>query len=191
MNGVSLLLALASLNVVYSWRAGIDGQQEYVLQIEPEIVQTLIARRPGEPPEEILAKIPADAGPFQRLVIMILPTDGTPTKHSVAAEDQFRQILVSASRYASRSLTPATADNSATILWPARAGTGPQQVSGVTTSWQADAAGMQQYLVQIDPAVLSGLALGDELYVPVDRAAGRIARFVISAGADPLARGSN
>lgn len=191
MNGVSLLLALASLNVVYSWRAGVDGQQEYILQIEPEIVQTLITRRPGDPPEEILAEIPADAGPFQRLVIMILPKDGTPTKHSAAAEDQFRQILVSASRYASRSLTPATADNSATILWPARAGAGPQQVNGVTTTWQADATGKQQYLVQIDPAVFGGLALGDELYVPVDRAAGRIARFVVSAGAETVARGGS
>src|SRR5438477_5285962 len=151
MNGVSLLLTLASLNVVYGWRAGVDGQQEYVLQIEPEIVQTLITRRPGEPPEEIYAEIPADAGPFQRLCIMILPKDGTPTRHTAAAEDQFRQLLVPAARYASRSLTPATPDSSATILWPSRAGAGPEQISGVTTSWQPDAAGKQQYLVQIDP----------------------------------------
>ena len=36
MNGFSLLLAFASLGVVYSWRTGADQQQEYVLQIEPE-----------------------------------------------------------------------------------------------------------------------------------------------------------
>jgi len=191
MNGVSLLLTLASLNVVYSWRAGVDGQQEYVLQIEPEIVQTLITRRPGEPPEEIYAEIPADAGPFQRLCIMILPKDGTPTRHNAAADDQFKQLLISASRYASRSLTPAAPDNSATILWPTRAGASPQQISGITTSWQADAAGKQQYLVQIDPAVLGGLSLGDELYIPVDRAAGRLARFVVSAGPDQLSRGGS
>jgi len=174
MNGVSLLLTLASLNVVYSWRAGVDGQQEYVLQIEPEIVQTLVTRRPGEPPEEIQAEIPADAGPFQRLCIMILPKDGAPTRHTAAAEDQFRQISVAAPRYASRSLNPAALDNAATIFWPARAGAAPEQISGIPPSWQPDASGKQQYIVQVDPAVLSGLALGDELYIPIDRAAGRL-----------------
>src|SRR5436190_11541117 len=102
MNGVSLLLTLASLSVVYSWRSGVDGQQEYVLQIEPEVVQTLITRRPGEPHEEIYAEVPADAGPFQRLCITILAKDGTPVRHTAAAEEQFRQLVISAGRYASR-----------------------------------------------------------------------------------------
>src|SRR5437016_779804 len=168
MNGVSLLLTLASLSVAYSWRAGVDGQQEYVLQIEPDIVQTLITRRPGEPPEEIYAEIPADAGPFQRLCITILPKDGAAARHTTAAEEQFRQILISAARYASRDRGVVAPDNAPTILWSARAGANPEALSGVTTGWQPDASGKQQYLVQIDPAVLSGLALGDEVYVPID-----------------------
>ena len=53
MNGFSLLLTIASLSVVYSWRTGVDQQQEYVLQIEPEIVQALSAG------EEIFSDVPS------------------------------------------------------------------------------------------------------------------------------------
>ena len=58
MNGFSLLLTIASLGVVYSWRTGVDQQQEYVLQIEPEIVQYL-----KTPPSRAeLKQMIADAG---------------------------------------------------------------------------------------------------------------------------------
>src|SRR4029434_10845429 len=96
MNGFSLLMVLASLGVVYSWRTGVDQQQEYVLQIEPEIVQALSAG------EEIFSDVPADAGPFQRLAIQILPKDGVATRHTATGEEQFRQLLLAAGRYASR-----------------------------------------------------------------------------------------
>ena len=182
MNGVSLLLTLASLNVVYSWRAGVDGQQEYVLQIEPEIVQALSAG------EEIFSDIPADAGSFARLCITILPKDGIPARHTATGEERFRQLLLSTGRYASRDVSPVTTDAQTTILWPGRAGGTPEQSYGVTTGWQPDASGNQQYLVQIDPTVLSTLAIGDELYVPVDPSAGRPTRFVVKAGRANLPR---
>jgi len=86
MNGFSLLLALAGMSVVYSWRTGVDQQQEYVLQIEPEIVQALLTGGPRGEGEEIFSDIPADAGPFQRLCISILPKDGIPARHTAAAE---------------------------------------------------------------------------------------------------------
>ena len=182
MNGFSLLLTFASLSVVYSWRAGVDQQQEYVLQIEPEIVQALAAG------EEIFSDVPADAGSFARLCITILPKDGIPARHTATAEEQFRQLLVSASRFASRDRNLVAPDSQTTILWPGRAGASPEQSYGVTTGWQPDAAGNQQYLVQIDPTVLSTLAIGDELYVPVDPAAGRLARFVVKSGRANLPR---
>jgi hypothetical protein len=182
MNGFSLLLTFASLSVVYSWRAGVDQQQEYVLQIEPEIVQALAAG------EEIFSDIPADAGPFARLCISILPKDGVPARHTAAADEQFRQLLISSSRYASRDRNLVAPDSPSSILWPGRAGAIPEQSYGVTTGWQPDAAGNQQYLVQIDPTVLSSLSIGDELYVPVDPAAGRLTRFVVKSGRSNLPR---
>ena len=175
MNGFSLLLAVASLNVTYSWRTGIDQQQEYVLQIEPEIVQALAAG------EEIYSDIPADALPLARLCIQVLAKDGSPVRHTAAGEEQFRQLLAAAGRYASLDRTVVKPDLPPTLLWLGRAAN-PEQTYGVTTGWQPDKSGAQQYLVQIDPAVLGTLALGDELYVPVDPAAGRPARFVVKSG---------
>src|SRR5262245_21521565 len=186
MNGFSLLLSIASLGVVYSWRTGVDQQQEYVLQIEPEIVQALITGGPRGDGEEIFSDIPPDAGPFQRLCIGVLPKDGIPARHTAAAEDQFRQLILSAGRYASRTVT--AADPQPSILWPGRAGGIPEQSYGVTTGWQPDANGNQQYFVQIDPTVLSTLAIGDELYVPIDPAAGRPVRFVVKSGRGTLPR---
>jgi hypothetical protein len=182
MNGFSLLLTIASLGVVYSGRTGVDQQQEYVLQIEPEIVQALSAG------EEIFSDVPADVSSLARLCITILPKDGIPARHTAAGEERFRQLLLASGRYASRDVAPITSDPQATILWPARAGTSPEQNYGVTTGWQPDANGNQQYLVQIDPTVLSTLSIGDELYVPVDPAAGRLARFVVKAGRGTLPR---
>ena len=182
MNGFSLLLTIASLSVVYSWRTGADQQQEYVLQIEPEIVQALSAG------EEIFSDIPADAGTFARLCITILPKDGVAARHTAAGEDRFRQLLLASGRYASRDISPVTSDAQTTILWPGRAGASPEQSYGVTTGWQPDASGNQQYLVQIDPTVLSTLSIGDELYVPVDPSAGRLSRFVVKAGRTNLPR---
>src|SRR5437016_161364 len=120
MNGFSLLLMFASLGVVYSWRTGVDQQQEYVLQIEPEIVQALLTVGPNGQPEEIFSDVPADVGPFQRFCITILPKDSPPARHTAAGEEQFRQLLVSAGRYASRDRTLVAPDAQTTILWPGR-----------------------------------------------------------------------
>ena len=125
MNGVSLLLIWASLGVVYSWRTGMDGQQEYVLQVEPEILQTLSAAG-----EEIHSEVPADAGNIQRLCIVVLPKGGKPAEHSLVTEERFRQLIVAAGRYASSDAALAS-DAQPTILWPAR--NNPEQMYGVTT----------------------------------------------------------
>jgi hypothetical protein len=182
MNGFSLLLTLASLGVVYSWRTGVDQQQEYVLQIEPEIVQALAAG------QEIKSDIPPDAGTFQRLCIVILPKDGALTRHTAAGEQQFRQLVAAAGRTASSDRNLLTADVEPTILWPGRPGSNPERSYGVATGWQPDAAGNQEYLVQIDPNVLGSLLNGDELYVPVEPAAGRLVRFIVNTGREKLPR---
>src|SRR5215831_9298833 len=130
MNGVSLLLTLATLGPTFSSRTGLDQQLEYVLQIEPEIVPLLTAG------EEIFSDVPPDAGSFQRLCITVLQKDGAPARHTAAGEDQFRNLLLSAGRYASRERTPMAVDAQPMILWPARAGTSPEQTNGITTGWQ-------------------------------------------------------
>jgi hypothetical protein len=178
MNGISLLLIWASLGVVYSWRTGIDGQQEYVLQVEPEILQTLSAAG-----EEIHSEVPADAGNIQRLCIVVLPKGGTPAKHSYAAEERFRQLVIAAGRYAS-SDTALASDAQPTILWPSR--NNPEQTYGITTGWQPDVKGSMQFFVQLDPTVLRTLAIGDELYVPIDPSAGRPSRFIVKSGKENL-----
>ena len=181
MNGISLLLMWASLGVVYSWRAGVDGQQEYVLQVEPEILQSLTA---GEE-AYISSDVPAEAGQVQRLCIIVLPKGGTPATHTQLAEDRFRQLALTAGRYASND--PALAsDSQPTILWPSRAN--PEQTYGISTGWQPDAKGSLQYFVQIDSTVLRTLAIGDELYVPVDPSAGKPARFIVKSGKAQLPR---
>lgn len=181
MNGFSLLV-VAALGVVYSWRTGIDQQQEYVLQIEPEVVQALAAG------EEIFSELPADAGSFQRLCIVVLAKDATAVRHTAAAEQQFRQLYAGAGRYASRDRNLLPADPLPTLLWPGKTGANPEQTYGVNTGWQPDKTGQQQYLVQIDPTVLSTFSLGDELYVPIDPTAGRIVRFIVKAGRENLPR---
>lgn len=181
MNGFSLLLAVASLNVVYSWRTGLDQQQEYVLQIEPEVVQALVAG------EEIYSDIPADAGPFQRLCVVIQGKDGSPVRHTAAGEEQFRQLTAAAGRYASLDRKLVKPDLPPMLLWPGRSAA-PEQTYGVTVGWQPDKNNAQQYLVQVDPNVLATLAIGDELYVPIDPAAGRPVRFVVKSGRENLPR---
>jgi hypothetical protein len=82
--------------VVYSWRAGVDGQQEYVLQVEPEILQS---SRPVK--RHTYERRARRGGQVQRLCIVVLPKGGTAAAHTQLAEDRFRQLALTASRYAS------------------------------------------------------------------------------------------
>jgi hypothetical protein len=182
MNAATWLVALAALGVQYSYRTGLDRQPEYILQIEPEVLPALVAG------EQIYSEIPADVGPFARLCLIILPPDGTPAKHTASAEEQFRQLLVSSARYAARDRGSLASDLPPAILWPGR-GTGmPEAHYGVSTGWQPDATGQQQFLVQLDPVLVGTLSSGDELYIPIDPAAGRLARFIVKVGKENLPR---
>lgn len=181
MNAV-WLVALAALGVQYSYRTGLDRQPEYVLQIEPEVLPALAAG------EQIYSEIPSNVGPFARLCLIILPPDGTPAKHTSAAEEQFRQLLVSSARYATRDRNVLASDLPPAILWPGRGAGTPEAHYGVSTGWHADAMGQQQFIVQLDPVLVGTLSSGDELYIPIDPAAGRLARFVVKVGKENLPR---
>jgi hypothetical protein len=181
MNAVALLLAASSLaaGVEYDWRTTADGQQEYLLLVSPDVLPLLLTiPPPGALPEEIQSALPAEVTAVQRLCIRI---GSQAPAHSPAGEQQFRQLLVSAGRYASADQA-VTAGESPVIFWPARGN--PEQSLAVRTGWQPDAGGAVQYLVQIDRALLGTLAIGDEIYVPVDPAVGRPSKFVVKSGSE-------
>jgi hypothetical protein len=168
MNGIALLIAAAALGVDYQLETTADKQQQYTIQIEPEILKLVAGG------EEIHSEVPLEAGQIQRLCIRI---GLSKTPRTPSGEAAFRQLLVSGSRWASadRALSSAEAP---TVLWPARAN--PEQTFNLRYGWQPDAEGKQSYFVQLDPTLLRTLAAGDEIYAPIDPAAGRLHRFVVS-----------
>jgi hypothetical protein len=168
MNGIALVVALAALGVDYQVETTADKLQQYTIQIEPEILKLVAGG------EEIHSEVPFEAGHVQRLCIRI---GMSKTPHTPTGEAAFRQLLVSGSRYASADRT-LPADTPPTILWPSRAN--PEPTYGLRFGYQPDANGKQAYFVQIDPAVLRTLAAGDEIYCPIDPAAGQLDRFVVS-----------
>jgi len=171
MNGITLVVALAALAVDYQVETTADNQQQYTIQIEPEILKLVAGG------EVIHSEVPFDAGQIQRLCIRI---GTTKPKHTAAGEATFRQLQVSPSRWAAAKTTPVGADSPPTILWPAIAN--PKQTLGVSFGFQPDTEGKQAYYVQLDPRVLSTLAAGDEIYAPIDPSAGRLSRFIVSSG---------
>jgi hypothetical protein len=171
MNGVALLVALASLGVDYDVQRLEDGKLEYVIQIEPEFLRLLAEGQP------IQSDVPANAGQVERILVRV----GTsPARHSPAHQAEYRNLLTSSARYASRAATGAATDASTPILWPAKAK--PQLTYHVTCGFQPDQAGVMSYYMQLNPNLLASLAVGDEIRAAVDPAAGRVGRFLIHAG---------
>jgi hypothetical protein len=176
MNGVALLVALSVLGVDYKVQTAEDGKLEYVVQMEPELLKALADGAP------IHSAVPAEVGVVERVLIRVGLTEPRHTQTNITA---YRSLLVSAGRTASIDGRGA-ADPTATIVWPSK--TKPELNYNVQHGWQPDTQGVLSYYVQIDPALLQTLAVGDEIRAGVDPAAGRIGRFVIQAGSDQLPR---
>ncbi|MCO6457980.1 MAG: hypothetical protein J5I93_21970 [Pirellulaceae bacterium] len=66
MNAVALLLAVATVGVDYGWQRAEDGELEYIIQIEPELLETL--RDEGV---EIVSRIHPQARDIKRLRIRV------------------------------------------------------------------------------------------------------------------------
>lgn len=66
MYGVALMLTMATLGVDYGWQPGEDGQMEYIIQIEPELVDTL---REGK--VDLLSEIPPELQGVKRFRIRV------------------------------------------------------------------------------------------------------------------------
>lgn len=166
MNGIAILIALSTLGVDYSWRTSADGAVEYVLQVEPVFVQSLIDG------EEIHSDVPAEVGIANRILLRI----GTKEVAKSAANAQLASSML---RGPSR-----LGSDYPTLLW--RAGKPPEETASVTFGWQPGADGDLLYYVQIDPTLLRTLAEGDEIQAIVRPDAGRVATFVAVAGTKQL-----
>ena len=74
MNGLAMMMTMAVLGVDYGWQPGTDGQLEYIIQIEPAVLDSL---RQGE---KIVSEIHPDARGARRFVIQVgtgkLPRQG-------------------------------------------------------------------------------------------------------------------
>lgn len=66
MFGVALLLTVATVGVDYGWQPGEDGQLEYIIQIEPELVKTL-----SEGKVDLLSEIPEELQGVKRFRIRV------------------------------------------------------------------------------------------------------------------------
>jgi hypothetical protein len=66
MYGVALLLTVAAVGVEYGWQPGEDGQLEYIIQIEPELVKTL-----SEGKVDLLSEIPEELQGVKRFRIRV------------------------------------------------------------------------------------------------------------------------
>jgi hypothetical protein len=162
MNGVALLLAAASLAVDYSWDKNDAGQVEYMVRVEPEVVPNLVAG------EEIHSDVPAEAGTVERFRLRV-GVDGNQPVFTPAAPGRLW----------------ASHDKSAMLV---KARASAVETAGVSFGWQPDESGKVQYYVQIDPALLRTLEVGDEIQAVVDPTAGPVSTFVIFGGNKQLPR---
>lgn len=177
MNGVAIALTLATLGVDYSVGMTEEGHVEYTIQIEQEFLKSLAEG------EEILSDVPPEAGSVQRICIRI---GKTPVRHTATARQEYKRLLVSASRLASSDPALTGGEALSTILWPSR--TNPVESFGVDYGWQPAQDGQLEYYIQIDPTTLKTLAAGDEIHAAIDPAVGRVGRFLISSGNTKLPR---
>jgi hypothetical protein len=85
MNGIVLLLA-AAVGVDYGWQADDQGELEYIIQVEPLLLETL---KDGE---EIVSRVPPDAVGLRSFRIRVgtgqLPREGLPPSEPAAASVQ-------------------------------------------------------------------------------------------------------
>ncbi len=91
MNGITVLVALAAVGVDYGWQPGVDGQLEYIVQIEPALLDALKSGK------EIASEIHPAARGVRRFRIRVgtgaLPRIGVlapgtaPTRLSTSAAD--------------------------------------------------------------------------------------------------------
>ncbi len=65
MNGIAVLLSLAAVGVDYGWQPGVDGQLEYIIQIEPSLLNSMQSGR------EIVSEIQPEARDVRRFRVRV------------------------------------------------------------------------------------------------------------------------
>jgi len=83
MLAIPLLLAASTLGVDYGWRRTADGQWEYIVQVEPALLQNLVEG------ESIVSTMPSEMDGVRRVVLKVgtetLPRDRMPEVRRMAA----------------------------------------------------------------------------------------------------------
>jgi hypothetical protein len=65
MNGIAVLISLAAVGVDYGWQPGVDGQLEYIIQIEPSLLNSMQSGR------EIVSEIQPEARNVRRFRVRV------------------------------------------------------------------------------------------------------------------------
>lgn len=173
MNGMVLLLALAAPGIDYGWRPGADGQLEYIVQLEPELVEALRLGR------EVRSDIHPQARGMRRFIIR----QGT---------GELPQHIGDTTRVAQRGLSSS----------PGHGGIGTTHVvqssrilddlddlpEGVQTGWQATDNGQLEFIIQLDSSALDRLQEGEQLIGEIDPEVTQVSRLLIRHGDSPPSR---
>ncbi|MGV3608184.1 MAG: hypothetical protein ACO1RA_17390 [Planctomycetaceae bacterium] len=171
MNGVSLLLILATIGTTPIWRQD-ESQRtlEYCLQIEPALRERM-----------------AEGYPI--------------TSELQQAETGIHRfcLRISSTRLETNTITPDLPEmESAQFLQPRPGNEAPglilrgrnrtTDVVGISHGWEPNASGEMIYKIQLSPELLASLQPEDELYTPIRPEAGPIHRFELSVGKKMLVR---
>lgn len=174
MNGVCLLLAVATLGVDHTWRTTQEGQLEYVLQIEPTFVQALAEG------QVITSRLPPTGDRPHRICLRIGAAD---LKKISKATPEWKEL---ASPAAGKAAPRQLVEGDISVI------ANPQGEHAVTYEishgWEPANDEQTHYLVQFSPQLLESLREGDEIYTNVSAEAGSIHQFVISSGQRALPR---
>ena len=172
MNGLAVLLCVATLGVQQSWRTTEEGQLEYVLQVEPTFLATL------EQGETVTSTLPATAKEVHRFCLRISAGD---LKKAVQRTPDLPPLESREERAARRD-----PDIPVAIVMDSQGRA--EQTTDITHGWLATKDGRVQYLVQLAPDLLAKLREGDEIYMNIYPEAGQIQQFVVLAGQEVLPR---
>lgn len=171
MNGVSLLLILASIGITPIWRQD-ESQRtlEYCLQIEPSMRDRMAEGYP------ITSELKEPEAGIHRFCLRISSTrleNNTVTPDLPELEtQQFLQQRPGNQEYG-------------LVL---RGRTRGIEQAGITHGWEPNEKGEIIYKIQLSPEVLNTLQPEDELYTPIRAEAGSIHRFELSVGNKQLVR---
>ena len=156
MNGMAIVALAAALGVDVGWRPADSGGLEYIIQIEPQLVGSLLGG------QAIASDVPPALRPLATLRVRVgrgtLPRE-LPERSSEAAAGETK-----------------TDEEAAAAAPPA----------GTAVGWQPIEGGGLEYLIQIEPDAVDALSDGEELRFDLRAAPGEVSSLRITVGKETL-----